>query len=95
MASGDSDRLDFFVPLKIFHTGAGDAEARKGTVYFSPFDLQTDLDGAQVYSSERVKDFVSRYLAGEDREELDPILEACVEVCLQDLDEDGQVQFKR
>ena len=58
-------------------------------------DLQTDLDSAQVYSSEQVKDFVSRYLAGEDREELDPILEACVEVYLQDLDEDGQVQFKR
>ena len=58
-------------------------------------DLQTDLDGAQVYSSEQVKDFVSRYLADEDREELDPILEACVEVYLQDLDEDGQVQFKR
>ena len=58
-------------------------------------DLQTDLDGTQVYSSEQVKDFVSRYLADEDREELDPILEACVEVYLQDLDEDGQVQFKR
>ena len=58
-------------------------------------DLQTDLDSAQVYSSEQVKDFVSRYLAGEDREELDPILEACVEVYQQDLDEDGQVQFKR
>ncbi len=58
-------------------------------------DLQADLDGAQVYSSEQVKDFVSRYLAGEDREKLDPILEACVELYLQDLDEDGQVQFKR
>ena len=58
-------------------------------------DLQADLDGAQVYSSGQVKDFVSRYLAGEDRENLDPILEACVEVYLQDLDEDGQVQFKR
>ena len=58
-------------------------------------DLQADLDGAQVYSSGQVKDFVSRYLAGEDREKLDPILEACVEVYLQDLDEDGQVQFKR
>ena len=58
-------------------------------------DLQADLDGAQVYSSEQVKDFASRYLDGEDREELDPILEACVEVYLQDLDEDGQVQFKR
>ena len=29
-------------------------------------DLQADLDGAQVYSSGQVKDFVSRYLAGED-----------------------------
>jgi len=57
-------------------------------------DLQADLDGAQVYSSAQVKDFVSRYLAGEDREKLDPILEACVEVYLQDLDEDGQVRFK-
>ena len=44
-------------------------------------DLQADLDGAQVYSSGQVKDFVSRYLAGEDREKLDPILEACVERC--------------
>ena len=58
-------------------------------------DLQADLDGAQVYSLEQIKDFVSRYLAGEDREELDPILDACVVVYEQDLDEDGQVQFKR
>ena len=58
-------------------------------------DLQADLDGAQVYSSGQVKEFVSRYLAGEDREELDPILDACVEAYLQDLDEDGQVRFKR
>ena len=58
-------------------------------------DLQADLDGAQVYSFEQIKDFVSRYLAGEDREELDPILDACVAVYEQDLDEDGQVQFKR
>ena len=58
-------------------------------------DLQADLDAAQVYSSEQIKDFVSRYLADADREELDPILDACVAVYLQDLDEDGQVQFKR
>ena len=58
-------------------------------------DLQADLDGAQVYSLEQIKDFVSRYLAGEDREKLDPILDACVVVYGQDLDEDGQVQFKR
>ena len=58
-------------------------------------DLQADLDGAQVYSLEQVKEFVSRYLAGQDREKLDPILDACVVVYEQDLDEDGQVQFKR
>ena len=58
-------------------------------------DLQADLDAAQVYSLEQIKDFVSRYLADADRDELDPILDACVAVYLQDLDEDGQVQFKR
>ena len=58
-------------------------------------DLQAELDGTQVYSPEQVREFVSRYLAGEDREELDPILDACVAVYLHDLDEDGQVQFKR
>ena len=57
-------------------------------------DLQAALDGAQVYSLEQIKKFVSRYLAGEDREKLDPILEACVVVYMQDLDEDEQVQFK-
>ena len=58
-------------------------------------DLQADLDAAQVYSLEQIKDFVSRYLDDADRDELDPILDACVAVYLQDLDEDGQVQFKR
>ncbi len=58
-------------------------------------DLQADLDGAQVYSRQQVKEFVSRYLAGEDREELDPILDACVAAYLQDLEKDEQVQFKR
>ena len=58
-------------------------------------DLQADLDGAQVYSRLQVREFVSRYLAGEDREELDPILDACVAAYLQDLEEDAQVQFKR
>jgi len=57
-------------------------------------DLQADLDGAQVYSSEQVDDFVRRFLAGEDRELLDPILDACVVVYLNELDEDGQVAFK-
>ena len=57
-------------------------------------DLQADLDGAQVYSPEQIDDFVKRYLAGAERDQLDPILDACVAVYLSDLDEDGQVDFK-
>ena len=57
-------------------------------------DLQADLDGAQIYSSEQVDDFVERYLGGAEREQIDPILDTCVEAYLRDLDEDGQVEFK-
>ena len=57
-------------------------------------DLQADLDGAHVYSPEQVDDLVQRYLAGAERDRLDPILDACVAVYLNDLDEDGQVDFK-
>ena len=57
-------------------------------------DLQADLDGAQVYSPEQIGEFVSRYLSGAERDQLDPILDACVAIYLRDLDEDGQVDFK-
>ena len=57
-------------------------------------DLQADLDGAQVYTPEQVDEFVERYLGGTSREQLDPILDACVAVYKSDLDEDGQVAFK-
>ncbi len=57
-------------------------------------DLQADLDRAQVYSEEQVDDFVRRYLGGAERDELDPILDACVAVYKQELKEDGQVAFK-
>ena len=57
-------------------------------------DLQADLDGAQVYSPDQVREFVMRYLDGEDREQLDPILDRCVEVYINELDEDEQVAFK-
>ena len=57
-------------------------------------DLQADLDDAQVYSSEQIDDFVERYLGGAERDQLDPILDACVAIYLRDLDEDGQVDFK-
>ena len=57
-------------------------------------DLQSDLDGAQVYSAEQIDTFVSLYLSGAERDRLDPVLDECVAVYLQELDEDGQVDFK-
>ena len=57
-------------------------------------DLQADLDGAQVYTTHQVDDFVKLYLDGADRDRLDPILDQCVEAYIQELDEDGQVEFK-
>ena len=57
-------------------------------------DLQSDLDGAQVYSADQVKEFVKRYLDGVERNQLDPILDRCVEVYMSELGEDEQVAFK-
>ena len=57
-------------------------------------DLQADLDGYQVYTPEQVDDFVKRYLGGAERDKLDPLLDICVAVYVNDLDEDGQVDFK-
>jgi type I restriction enzyme R subunit len=57
-------------------------------------DLQATLDDAQVYSQEQLDALVEQYLGGADRESLDPILDRCVEVYREDLDEDQQVEFK-
>ena len=57
-------------------------------------DLQATLDEAQVYSQEQVDELVELYLSGADRDVLDPILDSCVEVYREDLDEDQQVEFK-
>ena len=57
-------------------------------------DLKADLDGAHVYSPGQIEDFVKLYLGDGDRERLDPLLDACVAVYLEELDEDGQVDFK-
>ena len=57
-------------------------------------DLQADLDGAQVYSDVQIEKFVRLYLDGAERDRLDPILDACVAVYRQELDEDGQGAFK-
>jgi type I restriction enzyme R subunit len=57
-------------------------------------DLKNDLDGLQVYAPAEVDNFVRLYLEGASREQLDPILDACVAVYNNTLDEDQQVAFK-
>jgi type I restriction enzyme R subunit len=57
-------------------------------------DLKADLDARQVYADANVETLVALYLAGADRDKLDPILDACVATYKADLDEDGQVDFK-
>ncbi|WP_419941187.1 type I restriction endonuclease subunit R [Candidatus Palauibacter sp.] len=57
-------------------------------------DLQADLDGAQVYAPDQLREFVKRYLDGVEREQLDPILDRCVAVYVNELGEDEQVAFK-
>ena len=57
-------------------------------------DLKASLDGYQVYASEQVERLAELYLGGADRDKLDPILDACVATYKEQLDEDGQVDFK-
>jgi type I restriction enzyme R subunit len=47
-----------------------------------------------VYAPEQVQQVVALFLDGADRDQLDPILDACVAVYVNRLDEDGQVDFK-
>ncbi len=56
-------------------------------------DLKAALDAAQVYTPEQVNRFVALFLADAERDQLDPILDACVPA-YKALDEDGQVDFK-
>jgi len=57
-------------------------------------DLKADLDSYQVYAPEQVEELVRLYLGGADRDQLDPILDACVANYLEQLDEDSQIDFK-
>ena len=57
-------------------------------------NLQLDLDNAQVYSPEQVDELVERFLSGAERDQLDPILDACVASYKRNLDEAEQVEFK-
>ena len=57
-------------------------------------DLKSGLDGAGVYTPTDIDDLVARYLGGADRDATDPILDKCVALYCENLDEDGQVEFK-
>jgi len=57
-------------------------------------DLKASLDGYQVYANSQVEELVDLYLSGADRDRLDPILDACVAIYNETLDEAGQVDFK-
>ncbi len=56
--------------------------------------LKAGLDAYQVYAPEQIETFVALYLDGADRDQLDPLLDACVAIYVKELDEDGQVDFK-
>jgi type I restriction enzyme R subunit len=56
-------------------------------------DLKSVLDDYQVYAPAAVDQLVDLYLGGAERDRLDPILDACV-ATYNDLDENGQVDFK-
>lgn len=55
--------------------------------------LKADLDAAQVYAWPQLEDFVARYLAGEERENLDPIIDDCRDAYVA-LPQDQQIGFK-
>ncbi len=57
-------------------------------------DLVNDLDAFGIYTPEQVDEFVTRYLAGESRDLLDPLLDTSVAEYIELPDEDDQVSFK-
>lgn len=57
-------------------------------------DLKNALDAHQVYAWQQVEDLVALYVKGAERDQLDPILDKCVAVYVQTLNENQQVEFK-
>ncbi|MGI9251651.1 MAG: type I restriction endonuclease subunit R [Pseudohongiellaceae bacterium] len=57
-------------------------------------NLQSTLDSHQVYSEQQISNLVELYLNGAARDQLDPILDTCVNTYKTDLKEDDQVDFK-
>ncbi len=57
-------------------------------------DLVADLDARQIYTEEQVDETVRIFLNAEPVDGIHTIVDHCVEVYANDLDEDGQIDFK-
>lgn len=57
-------------------------------------DLVNELNHVGIYSPETVDKFAKLYLAGVDRDKLDPLLDGCVAEYIDMPEEDDQVAFK-
>lgn len=57
-------------------------------------DLESDIRSYHVFTDYHVETIVDLYFNGADRDKLDPILDICVKNYEEELDEDGQVDFK-
>jgi type I restriction enzyme R subunit len=57
-------------------------------------DLKAALDNYQVYSPQKVDSFATLYIGGAERDKLDPMLDSSVAIYMNQLDENGQVDFK-
>ena len=57
-------------------------------------DLKAALNGYQVYDPAQLDELVELFLSKGGRNQLDPILDACVSLYREQLDEDGQVALK-
>lgn len=57
-------------------------------------DLVNELNGYGIYTPETIDTFAELYLAGVDRDQLDPLLDACVAEYVEMPEEDDQVAFK-
>ncbi len=66
----------------------------EGTNVNKLHDLKADLDAAQVYSDQKIETVVEMFLDGDDRTAFEGILEGCVEIYMEDLDEDERGEFK-
>ncbi|MCM3569847.1 type I restriction endonuclease subunit R [Neobacillus mesonae] len=57
-------------------------------------DLESDIRGYHIFTDYHIETIVELYLSGADRDKLDPVLDTCANNYKDELDEDGQIDFK-